>query len=154
MCFLSPTDQKYAESLTFWRFFYYRPLGKFRYTAGEIFKMWCQELDIYLYIYRFSVSVQPEITPLFSFVFFNVKKKRFSKVGRSVIGWRSGLIMLGFMDLRWPRVAWQSNVGLVIHVLIVHYIIVYSYIWVKLNHLWQEVCALINWLEIESAPGC
>ena len=83
-----------------------------------------------------------------------LKKKSFSKLGRSVIGWRSGLIMLGFMDLRWPRVARRSNVGLVIHVFVVHYVVVYSYIWVKPNHLWQEVCALINWFEIESAPGC
>ena len=104
--FLSPTDHKCAESSTFRQFFYYRPPVKFRYTAGEIVKMWCQELDIYctyiyciyiyiyIYIYHpldnrygFSISVPPEITPLFSF--FNVLKC-FSKVGRSVIGWRSG----------------------------------------------------------------
>ena len=112
----------------------------------------------YIYIFRFSVAVQPEITALFTFqfflFFFNVKKKSFSKLGRSVIGWQSGLIMLVFMDLRWPRAARRSNDGLVIHVFVVHYIIVYSYIWVKPNHLWQEVCALINWFEIESAPGC
>ena len=142
-CFLSPTDQKCAESSTFWQFFCHRPPGKFRYTEGEIVKMWCQELDIYLDMYRFSVAVQPEITPLFRVFFFNVKKKRFSKLGKSVIGRRSGLIMLGFMDLRWTRVARRSNVGLLIHVFIVHYIIVYSYIWVKPNHLWHE-----------SAPGC
>ena len=49
--FLSPTNQKCAESSTFWQFFYYRPPGKFRYTAGKIVKMWCQEFDIYIYIY-------------------------------------------------------------------------------------------------------
>ena len=58
------------------------------------------------------------------------------------------------MDLRWPRVARRSNVGLVIHVFVVHYIVVYSYIWVKPNHLWHEVCALVNLFEIESAAGC
>ena len=85
-CYLSPTDQKCAESSTFWLSFYYCPPSKFRYTAGEIVKMWCQEFNIYLYIYidiyiyhpldkryGFSISVQPEITSLFR-AFFNVKK--------------------------------------------------------------------------------
>ena len=67
-----------------WQFFYNRPPGKFQYTAGEIVKMWCQELHththtyiyIYIYIYYpldnrcgFSISVQPEITPLLQFIF-------------------------------------------------------------------------------------
>ena len=90
--------------------------------------MWCQELDIYLYIYMyrerydpldnrygFSISVQPEIycTTFHSFFSMFEKKKFFkvSKVGKSVNGW--WLIMLGFMDLRWPRVFRRSNVGLV-----------------------------------------
>ena len=50
MSFLSPTYQKCAEPSTFWQFFYYRQPSKFRYTAGEIVKMWCKELDMYLYI--------------------------------------------------------------------------------------------------------
>ena len=95
--FLSPTPQKCAESLKFWQFFYYRPPGKFQYTAGEIVEMWCQKLDIFLYIYiyryyplgnryRFSISVQPEITPLF-FFFFNVKKNVFQKLaGLCLVG--------------------------------------------------------------------
>ena len=38
--FLSPTDEKCAESSTYWQFFYYRPPGKFRFThLGEIVKM-------------------------------------------------------------------------------------------------------------------
>ena len=134
-CFLSRTDQKCAELSTFWQFFCHRPPGKFWYTAGEIVKTWCQELDIYLYIEIFCSSSTWDYTTFqFFCFFFNVKKKSFSKLGRSVIGWRSGLIMLGFMDLRWPRVARRSNVGLVIHVFVVHYIVVYSYIWVKPNH--------------------
>ena len=58
-------------------------------TVGEIIKMGFQELDIYLsiYIYRyyplgnrygFSISVQPEITPLFIF-FSMLKKNAFQK---------------------------------------------------------------------------
>ena len=37
--YLSPTDQKCAESSMYWQFFYYHSPGKFRYTAGEIVKM-------------------------------------------------------------------------------------------------------------------
>ena len=47
--FLSPTDQK-CESSKFRQISYYRQPGKFRYTAGEIFKMSCKELDTYIYI--------------------------------------------------------------------------------------------------------
>ena len=70
MLFLTPADQKCGESSTFWQFCYYRPPGNFLYTAREITKMWCQELDLYLYIerydpldnqYGFSISVQPDI---------------------------------------------------------------------------------------------
>ena len=89
--FLSPTDQKCVESLAFWQFFYYFPTSKFRYTAGEIVKMWCQEFDIYqyIYIYRyhpldkqygFSISVQPEITSLLSFFPMLKKKNVFQKL--------------------------------------------------------------------------
>ena len=61
--------------------------------------MLCQELDIYIYDaldnrYGFSMSVQPEIDlHHFSVSFhelFEKKVLRFSKVGRSVIGWRNG----------------------------------------------------------------
>ena len=75
---LSPTDQKCAESLTYWQFFYYCPPGKFRFThLGEIFKMLWQELDIYiLYIYMTLLIIDMDflyqfnlglIAPLFSF---------------------------------------------------------------------------------------
>ena len=50
---LSQTDQKCAESSTYSQFFYYHPPVKFWYTAGEITKMRCWELDIYLYIERY-----------------------------------------------------------------------------------------------------
>ena len=90
-----------------------------QYTAGEIVKMWCQEFDKYLLanIYididitllisdMVSISVQPEITSLLKGFFPMLKKKKNSKVAK----W---LIMLGFMDLKWPRVARRSNVDLV-----------------------------------------
>ena len=88
--FLSPTDQKCAESSTYWQFFYYHPPGKFRFThLGEIVKMLCQELDIYtciLYIYIWCTwywceSVQPGIgcTTFHSLFSWKVKKKCFSK---------------------------------------------------------------------------
>ena len=86
--------------------------------------MWWQELDIYLYIYRyhpldnwyrFSVSVQPEITPLLSVFFPMFKKNVFQKLaGLWLVGKvvnRYLLIMLDLMGLRWPRVARCSNVG-------------------------------------------
>ena len=47
--FLSPTDRKYAESSTYWQFLDYRPPVNFdRCTYA---KVWCKELDIYIYIY-------------------------------------------------------------------------------------------------------
>ena len=67
-CFLSPTDQKCAELSTFWQFFYYRPPGKFWYTAGEIVKMWCQELNTYLYKKIFCISSTWDYIPLFRFL--------------------------------------------------------------------------------------
>ena len=87
---MTPTDQKCAESSTYWHVFYYRPPGKFRFThLGEIIKMLCQELDIYiLYIYMTFLIIDMDflyqfnlglITPLFmkSFkknVFLNFQK--------------------------------------------------------------------------------
>ena len=117
--FLSPTDQKCAESSMYWQFLYYRPPGKFWYTAEEIVKMWCQELDTHIYIYiydplnnrymdflyQFNLRL---IAPLFSFFSWNVlKKKLVFKIFKSwlVCDWLAKwLIMLGFRDLRWPRV--------------------------------------------------
>ena len=108
MRFLSPTDQKCAESSTYWQFFYFRPPGKFRFThLGEIVKMLCQELDIYIYYiyeyiydaldkwYGFSISVQHGIDCTTFHSFFSCK----------VCDWLAKwIIMLRFMDLRWPRV--------------------------------------------------
>ena len=131
MRFLSPTDQKCAESLTYWQFFYYRPPGKFRFIhLWEIVKMLCQELDIHIYVYiyiymmlliigmdflyQFNLGL---IAPLFSFFSWKVwKKKMFFKIFKSwqVCDWLAKwMIMLRFMDLRWPRVYRRSNVGLV-----------------------------------------
>ena len=83
----------------YWQFFYLCPHRKFRYAVAEITKMWCQELDIYLYIviilsiidmdflYQFNLKLHH-----FSQYLFNVNKwfSKLSKVGRSVIVWRSG----------------------------------------------------------------
>ena len=101
--FLSPTDEKCAESSTYWQFFYYRPPDKFRFThLGEIFKMLYIYRYICIYIYDaldnrsgFSISVQPGIdcTTFHSSFSWNVWKNfffKFSNVGRSVISWRSG----------------------------------------------------------------
>ena len=43
-------------------------------------------------------------------------KKMFFKSLQVCDLWGNWLIMLGFMDLKWPRVARHSNVGLVINV--------------------------------------
>ena len=97
MRFLSLTDQKCASSSTFWQFFCYRPPREFRYTAGEFVK--CDTKNsTYIYIYRyhpldnwygfFYFSSTLDYTTFQDVVFFNVFF--FSKVGRSVIGWRRG----------------------------------------------------------------
>ena len=129
-CFPSPTDQKCAESSTYWQSYYYCPPDKFRYTAGEITKMWCQELDMYLlYIkrydplnnrYRFYTSVQLRlIAPLFTVSFQCLKKKMFFKIIKSwqVCDWLpKWLIMFGFINLRRPRVNRRSDIGLVMYI--------------------------------------
>ena len=81
-------------------------------------------LHIYVYDaldnpYGFSIAVQPEIdcTIFHSFFSWNVwKKKKVFKIFKSwqVCDWLAKwIIMLGFMDLRWPRVFLRSSVGLV-----------------------------------------
>ena len=74
--------------------------------------------------YGFSISVQPEIDcTTFQFLFMKcLKKKKFFKIFKSwqVCDWLAKrIIMLGFMDLRWPRVFRRSNVGLVHYVPII-----------------------------------
>ena len=124
MRFLPPTDQKCAESSTYWQFFYYRPPVKFRFThLGEIVKMSCQKPNICIYDvldnrYGFSISVQHGIdcTIFHSFFSWKVWKKKFFKIFKSWQAWdwlAKWIIMLWFMDLRWPRVFRRSNVGLV-----------------------------------------
>ena len=81
-------------------------------------------LSVYVYDtlnnrYGFSISVQPEIdcTTFHSFFSWNVWKKNFFKIFKSwqVCDWLAKwIIMLGFMDLRWPRVFRRSSVGLVL----------------------------------------
>ena len=84
MRFLPPTDQKCAESSTYWQFFYYRPPVKYRFThLGEIVKMSCPKPNIYIYDaldnrYGFSMSVQHGIdcTIFHSFFSWKVWKKK------------------------------------------------------------------------------
>ena len=54
------TDQKCAESSRYWQFFYYRPPGKFRCTAGEITKLWCKKCT-YSNIYSYNIYIEREI---------------------------------------------------------------------------------------------
>ena len=88
---------------------------------------------IYIYVciyyaldnrYGFSISVQPGIDcTTFQFLFMrSLKKKMFFKIFKSfqVCDWLAKwMIMLRFMDLRWPRVYRRSNVGLVDYVAII-----------------------------------
>ena len=62
--------------------------------------------------YRFSISVQPEITPLLM-VFYSMLKKCSQRLAGL---WLVGKVVnhVGFMNMRWSRVAWRSNVGLVL----------------------------------------
>ena len=61
--------------------------------------------------YGFSISVQPEIIPLFPL--FSMLKKMFFKSSQVCDWLAKWLIMLGFMDRRRLRVVWHSNIGLV-----------------------------------------
>ena len=90
--------------------------------------MSCQKPDIYIYyiymtlliidmdlLYQFNMGL---IAPFF-IVSFHVEfeKKLFFKIFKSwqVLDWLAKwIIMLRFMDLRWPRVFRRSNVGLVV----------------------------------------
>ena len=55
MGFLSSTDQKSANSSTYWQILYYRPTSKFRYTMGEILKnMKPRSRYVSIYIYRYN----------------------------------------------------------------------------------------------------
>ena len=86
--------------------------------------MLCQELDLYIYmmlliidtdfLYQFNLGL---IAPLFTGSFHEMfEKKLFFKIFKSwqVCDWLAKwIIMLRFMDLRWPRVFRRSKVGLV-----------------------------------------
>ena len=120
--FSVPVWSEMCESSTYWQFFYYHPPSKFRYTAGKIVKMWCQELDIYGSImdmdllYQFNLRLHQ-----FSQFFFSMLKQMVFKIFKSwqVYDWLAKwllviiTIMMGFMDLRRPMVAPRPNVRLV-----------------------------------------
>ena len=102
---------------------------KFRFShLGEIVKMLCQELDIYTCVYIYMMLLIMDVDFLSQFnlgliaLLFTVsfhetfEKKMFFKIFKSwqVCDWLvKGIIMLQFMDLRWPRVFRRSKVGLV-----------------------------------------
>ena len=138
--FLSPTDQKCAESATYWQFFYYRPPGKFRFThLGKIVKMLncyaknSTNTHIYIYIwydnrYGFSLSVQSGIdcTTFHRFFSWNVRIFFFFFKSSQVCDWLAKwIIMLRFMDLRWPRVFRRSNAVL---------LFIVRYIYIRYNY--------------------
>ena len=89
--FLSPTDQKCAESVTYWQFFYYRPPGKFRFThLGKIVKMLnCyakNSTHTHIYIYNMIIDMDflyqfiqsgIDCTTFHRFFSWNVRKKFF-----------------------------------------------------------------------------
>ena len=69
------------------------------------------------FLYQFNLRL---IAPLFTVSFHEMfeKKKKYFKIFKSwqVCDWLAKwIIMLGFMDLRWPRVFRRSSVGLVYH---------------------------------------
>ena len=125
--FLSPTDQKCAESATYWQFFYYRPPGKFRFThLGKIVKMLncyaknSTHTHIYIYdmiidmdfLYQFNLGL---IAPLFTGSFHEMFEIFFFFKSSQVCDWLAKwIIMLRFMDLRWPRVFRRSNAVLLL----------------------------------------
>ena len=66
--FSVPTWSEMCGVVDAWQFFYYRPPGKFRFThLGEIVKMLCQELDIYMYIYIFMTLFIIDMDFLYQF---------------------------------------------------------------------------------------
>ena len=123
--FLSPTDQKCAESVTYWQFFYYRPPGKFRFThLGKIVKMLnCyakNSTHTHIYIYNMIIDMDflyqfiqsgIDCTTFHRFFSWNVRNFFFFIFKSSqVCDWLAKwIIMLRFMDLRWPRVFRRSN---------------------------------------------
>ena len=124
--FLSPTDQKCAESVTYWQFFYYRPPGKFRFThLGKIVKMLnCyakNSTHTHIYIYNMIIDMDflyqfiqsgIDCTTFHRFFSWNVRKFFFFFFFKSsqVCDWLAKwIIMLRLMDLRWPRVFRRSN---------------------------------------------
>ena len=89
----------------------------------QIVKLLCQELDIYMtlliidmnFLYQFNLRL---IASLFTVSFHEMFEKKLAfKIFKiwQVCDWLAKwIIMLGFMNLRWPRVFRRSNVGLVI----------------------------------------
>ena len=128
--FLSTTDQKCAESSTYWQFFYYRQPGKFwsyrRVHWDRLLKCYTKNStdDIFIHIYIWSSWSSIWIFYITSTwdwlhhftLFMKCFKKMFlklSKVGRSGDWLAKWIIMLRLIDLRWPMFFRRSNVGLV-----------------------------------------
>ena len=120
-----------------------------RSWLGEIVKISCQKPDIYIYyiymtlliidmdfLYQFNMGL---IAPFFTVSFHEkFEKKMFFKIFKSWQVWdwlAKWIIMLRFMDLRWPRVFRRSNVGLVI---------------LKVQTTCKKMISEINWLHIGS----
>ena len=109
----------WSESSTYWQFLYHRLPSKFWYTAGEIAKMWCQELDIYRditlsiidnnFLYQFSQRFH-HFSVSFQCQKIDFKIIKSWQVCDCLAKW---LIMLELIDLWRPRVSRRSNVGLV-----------------------------------------
>ena len=74
-----PTDQKCADSSTYWQFFNYRPPGRFRYTTvfsgrdRENMMPKTRYIAIYAYIYRYIYILIFSIVDLFSISIGNTK---------------------------------------------------------------------------------
>ena len=79
--------------------------------------MWCQALDIYLYINItlsiHDILVQSEITPLFRGFFFDVEIVFSKLAGLWLVGEVVDAVRRYEKDIRRPRVVWHSYVGLV-----------------------------------------
>ena len=129
MRFLPPTDQKCAESSWYWQFsIIAQPVNSDLHTWEISLKCYAKNSTYmyYIYIYDalhnpygFSISVQHGIdcTTFHSFFSWKVWKKNFFFNFQKLAGlWllAKWIIMLRFMDLRWPRVFRRSNIGLVI----------------------------------------
>ena len=68
MHFLSPNDQKCTDSMTYWQFFYYRPLGNVDIQWERLLKY--HSFNSYIYIYRHD----PDTDFLYQWATLNIIK--------------------------------------------------------------------------------